>query len=279
MLYDAFIYKQDTNAFLLECDLAVTGDFMFHLKQYRLRNKVDIQDVTNSYAIVPTWNQSDDALDDGINVKDTRCRDWTMLRSCMPRDSPRMLSLTDNCQIYDTLRLLQGIPEGASEIIRGKAIPLEYNMDLLGATDLHKGCYMGQELVARTLHKGVIRKRVLPVRIFEWHQDRSIHEPDPTKSFAGIEPDAEMMPVEPIDALSYADVTRINSESSFGKIIRVLGNIGIALVRLPQMPPFGLFAVHRPTPSFGEPTFVLGQAFIPSWWPPNANNPESTSTQ
>lgn len=278
MLYDAFIYKKDTNTFLLECDLAVTGDFMCHLKQYRLRNKVDIEDATKSYAIVSTWNQSD-ALDGGINVKDTRCGDWLMLRSCIPRDHPGLASLTENCQIYHTLRLLRGVPEGPSEIVRGKAIPLEYNMDLMGATDLHKGCYMGQELVARTLHRGVIRKRILPVRLFEWHQDRSTYDPDPTKPFAGIEPDADMMPVEPVDAPSYADVTRINSESSFGKILGVLGNIGIALVRLPQMPPFGLFAVHRPTPSFGDPTFVLGQAIVPSWWPPNANNPGGTTTQ
>ena len=28
----------------------------------------------------------------------------------------------------------------------------------------HKGCYIGQELTARTHHTGVIRKRVMPIR-------------------------------------------------------------------------------------------------------------------
>lgn len=45
----------------------------------------------------------------------------------------------------------------------GEAIPLEYNLDGLHGISYEKGCYVGQELIARTHHKGVIRKRVFPV--------------------------------------------------------------------------------------------------------------------
>lgn len=31
--------------------------------------------------------------------------------------------------------------------------------------DFRKGCYVGQELTVRTYHTGVVRKRILPVRI------------------------------------------------------------------------------------------------------------------
>jgi folate-binding protein YgfZ len=48
----------------------------------------------------------------------------------------------------------------------GEAIPLEYNLDGLHGISYEKGCYVGQELIARTHHKGVIRKRVFPV-VFE----------------------------------------------------------------------------------------------------------------
>ncbi len=40
--------------------------------------------------------------------------------------------------------------------------PLEYNMDLLGGVSFDKGCYVGQELIARTHHKGEVRKRTIP---------------------------------------------------------------------------------------------------------------------
>lgn len=45
----------------------------------------------------------------------------------------------------------------------GEAIPLEFNLAGLNAISFEKGCYVGQELVARTHHRGVIRKRVMPV--------------------------------------------------------------------------------------------------------------------
>ena len=46
----------------------------------------------------------------------------------------------------------------------GEAVPLEYNLAALNAISFDKGCYVGQELIARTHHRGVIRKRVVPVR-------------------------------------------------------------------------------------------------------------------
>jgi folate-binding protein YgfZ len=45
----------------------------------------------------------------------------------------------------------------------GSAVPLEYNLDGLDAISFTKGCYVGQELIARTHFRGVVRKRVVPV--------------------------------------------------------------------------------------------------------------------
>ncbi len=44
----------------------------------------------------------------------------------------------------------------------GEAIPLEYNLDGLGGISFDKGCYVGQELVARTHWSGAVRKRLMP---------------------------------------------------------------------------------------------------------------------
>ena len=44
----------------------------------------------------------------------------------------------------------------------GEAIPLEYNLDGLNGISFTKGCYVGQELMARTHFKGVVRKRLAP---------------------------------------------------------------------------------------------------------------------
>ncbi|KAJ1376815.1 YgfZ/GcvT conserved site [Sesbania bispinosa] len=53
-----------------------------------------------------------------------------------------------------------------SNIIR-EAVPLEYNLAGLNAISFDKGCYVGQELIARTHHRGVIRKRIVPLRFLD----------------------------------------------------------------------------------------------------------------
>lgn len=49
----------------------------------------------------------------------------------------------------------------------GDAIPLEYNFAGLNAISFDKGCYVGQELIARTHHRGVIRKRLTPFKLVD----------------------------------------------------------------------------------------------------------------
>lgn len=68
---------------------------------------------------------------------------------------------------YLQWRLEQGVAEGSIEIPKGEAIPLEYNLAGLNAISFDKGCYMGQEFIARTHHRGTIRKRLLPMKFVD----------------------------------------------------------------------------------------------------------------
>jgi hypothetical protein len=65
--------------------------------------------------------------------------------------------------LYDKYRVLLGVTEGPTDFKPDDSLPLERNYDLLKGIDFDKGCYIGQELTARTYHTGVVRKRVLPV--------------------------------------------------------------------------------------------------------------------
>jgi folate-binding protein YgfZ len=56
----------------------------------------------------------------------------------------------------------------------GEAIPLEYNFAGLNAISFEKGCYIGQELIARTHHRGVIRKRLIPLKFVD-ENDKGIN--------------------------------------------------------------------------------------------------------
>jgi len=57
-------------------------------------------------------------------------------------------------------RWLAGVPEG---IEAQGYMPLEWGVDYLNGVSFRKGCYLGQELMARTHFTGQVRKRALPV--------------------------------------------------------------------------------------------------------------------
>ena len=42
---------------------------------------------------------------------------------------------------------------------------LESNLDSLNGVDFDKGCFVGQELTARTKYRALVRKRLLPVNV------------------------------------------------------------------------------------------------------------------
>ncbi|KAK9921963.1 hypothetical protein M0R45_030455 [Rubus argutus] len=65
---------------------------------------------------------------------------------------------------YLLWRIVNDVAEGSAEIPKGEAIPLEYNLVAQNAISFDKGCYVGQELVACMHHRGVIRKRLLPLK-------------------------------------------------------------------------------------------------------------------
>jgi folate-binding protein YgfZ len=70
-----------------------------------------------------------------------------------------------NLADYERLRLECGLPDGSRDLVVEKAILLESNFDELHGVDWNKGCYMGQELTARTKYRGLVKKRLLPVEI------------------------------------------------------------------------------------------------------------------
>jgi len=68
-------------------------------------------------------------------------------------------------EAYESLRLGLGVPDGSRDLLPEKALLLESGFDELNGVDWKKGCYMGQELTARTKYRGLVKKRLFPVRV------------------------------------------------------------------------------------------------------------------
>ena len=64
---------------------------------------------------------------------------------------------------YAAHRIALGVPEGGVDFAYGDAFPHEADMDQLNGVDFKKGCFVGQEVVARMHYRGTTRNRVLKV--------------------------------------------------------------------------------------------------------------------
>jgi folate-binding Fe-S cluster repair protein YgfZ len=157
-----FVYQRDDNQYLIEVDQSASQNLEKMLKLYRLRRKIEI-------------SQTD--LNVGFTI-DSEAKD-SMQDPRVSGFGRRVLGDFSSAEHADNdylmRRLEWGIPEGADELT--DQIPLYANGDIMNGISFDKGlffylkslnciigCYVGQELIARTHHTGVVRRRILPFK-------------------------------------------------------------------------------------------------------------------
>lgn len=165
---DTFLYYS-TNVegeptILIETNSAHTDALTHLLSLYKLRSNVSITLKPNIKSYFIYGSSLIDQLELAkkskaiIYAADPRV-DGLGVRALYSNDLNNIVT-TDSANIsYEKYRLVAGLAEG-SEL--SDEIPMECNLDLLRYISFEKGCYIGQELVARTKYKGVVRKRILP---------------------------------------------------------------------------------------------------------------------
>ncbi len=62
-------------------------------------------------------------------------------------------------------RIALAVPEAGSDLVVDKSILLEAGLDQLNGVAFDKGCFVGQELTARTHYRGLVKRRLVPVRL------------------------------------------------------------------------------------------------------------------
>lgn len=92
------------------------------------------------------------------------------------------LALTEGAAAWDRHRLSLGVPDGSRDIAVDRGFLLENNFEELNGVSFTKGCYVGQELTARTKHRGTIRKKLMTV---EFDPSAPAPAPDTTILFGG----------------------------------------------------------------------------------------------
>lgn len=180
-LFDFFVAAHG-DGLLLDAEAARLPDLAKRLTMYRLRAKADITDVSADYRVAAVFG--DDAtgdlgldadagaareVDGGVAFVDPRVA-AAGARAILPRAEAEAslanAGLTPTSAAdYDVYRLRHALPDSSRDLVVDKATLVESNFEELNGVDFGKGCYVGQEVTARTKYRGLVRKRLLRVDV------------------------------------------------------------------------------------------------------------------
>jgi folate-binding protein YgfZ len=161
-----FIILADGDRLLLDVEAGRRDDLLRRLRMFKLRAKVELLDLTGQLSVFARLDNADGergaatAVPGGWQLVDPR-HVGLGHRLILPLDTPAPGDPAD----WDRARLALGIPDSSRDLIPEKSILLDNGFDELGGVAWNKGCYVGQELTARTKYRGLVKKRLLPVRV------------------------------------------------------------------------------------------------------------------
>ncbi len=164
-LYDFFILA-DGEILLLDCDKNKVEEIIQKLSFYKLRSKVEIKKETD--LLVAVAFDAADFVDKKLVFADPRT-DQIGYRGFIYKTYETFLPNQAAINEYNFRRLNLKLSDD-SDLSFDKSFPLEFGFDNFGAIDYKKGCYIGQETIARTHYKSIVRKKIFLVEIENFQQ-------------------------------------------------------------------------------------------------------------
>lgn len=179
-LHDVFISERD-DVLYLEGEADRLDDLRDRLKKYKLRAKVTLEpapDLTVAVAFGAAKAALDLPAEAGaakpFGERGTAYVDPRLvqagLRLVLPAEGAAQALtaagfVAGDQAAYEAHRLPLGLPDGSRDLPVEKAFLMESGFDELAGVDFRKGCYIGQETTARMKHRGLVRKRLMPIAV------------------------------------------------------------------------------------------------------------------
>jgi tRNA-modifying protein YgfZ len=157
-LFD-FLMAGDGEDVLLDVKAEAAGGLVRRLGLYRLRAKVTIEPLDRAVVVGIGGPAPDGAMPDPRDA----ALGWRLYTDD-PAGVLAGLEPLDPAE-WHALRIERVVPETGIELVPEDTYILEAGFERLGGVDFRKGCYVGQEVVARMKHKTELRKGLAPVRI------------------------------------------------------------------------------------------------------------------
>ncbi|MBE3639134.1 CAF17-like 4Fe-4S cluster assembly/insertion protein YgfZ [Mangrovicoccus algicola] len=154
-LSDFFLVPDGAEAVLMDLPAAHAEAVAQRLRLYKLRAKVTIE-------------TTELGVERGLGpVPEGAFADPRHPALGWRRYGPDLAETPRVAAMIEAARIAQAVPEADLELIPNDSYILEAGFDRLNGVDFRKGCYVGQEIVARMKHKTELRKGLRPVSVSE----------------------------------------------------------------------------------------------------------------
>jgi folate-binding protein YgfZ len=163
LLFDFFVVPLAQEAvYLVDCLKEQASELMKRLNLHKMRANITIADKSEVFGVAVVFGGSPPEGIEGILYRDMRTKGMGQ-RVIAKRDALRQIANVSEAE-YEAHRIAQGVPKGGADFVYGDTFVHEANLDLLNGVDFKKGCYVGQEVVARVEFRKSARKRIVKIR-------------------------------------------------------------------------------------------------------------------
>lgn len=158
-LADFFIFAE-SERLLLDCERGHAAMLLQRLSRFRLRARVALREAPEGFAVHVGWGGAPPP--EGIPAAPDPRLPEAGWRALAPAPLPEADA---GAEAWDLHRLRLGLPDGSRDLEAEQTVLLEAGFDELQGISWTKGCYMGQELTARTKYRGLLKRRLVPVAV------------------------------------------------------------------------------------------------------------------
>ncbi len=174
LLASFVMWRAAPDEILLACSADLLAPTLKRLSMFVLRARCKLSDASAELALwgvalpgaphdgpaVPAAPYATSAVAGGTAVRLADAAGATRLLWAAPVDATPPWAPTASAAVWNWLEVQSGVPRIVASTVEA-FVPQMVNLELVGGVNFQKGCYPGQEIVARSQYRGTLKRRMV----------------------------------------------------------------------------------------------------------------------
>ena len=173
LLASFVMWRVAADEILLACSADLLAPTLKRLSMFVLRAKCKLTDASAEIALwgvalpglahgdaVPAQAYASASTGGGTAIRLPDAAGATRLLWAAPADATPPWAVSGNADVWNWLEVQSGVPRIVAGTVEA-FVPQMVNLELVGGVNFQKGCYPGQEIVARSQYRGTLKRRMV----------------------------------------------------------------------------------------------------------------------